>query len=68
MRLFCGFIATMSDFFARFDTFIIQAKNLARMAVFGGVTEIRTREPLVTVTRFPVVIVLWHSVVVSSLL
>ena len=61
MRLFCGFCATLSDFFAPIDTFIVRAKNIARMAVIGGVTEIRTREPLVTVTRFPVVIVVWHK-------
>jgi hypothetical protein len=66
MRLICGFIATMSDFFAHFDTFIARAKTIAERAFLSGVTEIRTREPLVTVTRFPVVIVVWHSVVVFS--
>ena len=61
MRLFCGFCATSSDFFARFDTFIARAKTIAERAFLSGVTEIRTREPLVTVTRFPGVIVLRHK-------
>ena len=64
MRSFCGFSATLSDFFAPFDTFIMLTKNLAERAVICGVTEIRTRETLLTFTRFPVIEGVCHSVVI----
>jgi hypothetical protein len=66
MRLFCGFSATMSDFFALDDTLSILGKIIALVAIIGGVRGIRTPEAISSLTRFPVVIVGCHSKLVVN--
>jgi hypothetical protein len=67
LRLFCGFFAPYSDELRRFDTLFIRRAFVANTAILRGVSEIRTREPLLTVTRFPDVDIRGHNWLIFNL-